>query len=240
MTEGSTSLAALLAEAARTINITRTTNETLDAIVGAAARTVPGFEHVSITLVSRAGDAETRAASDDVAIMLDKCQYAAGEGPCFQALTDRTVVVAHDIAVDPRWPSYVPAATAAGIRAQMGVWLGADEQRSGALNLYTTRAADAIVDTEAPGIAELFASHAGVALMRTRNEEGLTASIGTRKVIGQAIGILMERHQITEQRAFEFLTRVASTSETKIRVIAAEVVAESEIRYTAGQLRDPA
>jgi AmiR/NasT family two-component response regulator len=46
----------------------------------------------------------------------------------------------------------------------------------------------------------------------------------TRKVIGQAIGILMERHGIDEDGAFGYLTRVSSHSNIKLRTVAQEIV----------------
>jgi AmiR/NasT family two-component response regulator len=53
----------------------------------------------------------------------------------------------------------------------------------------------------------------------------------TRKTIGQAIGILMERYRIDADRAFQFLIRASSTSNVKLRDVADEVVASSIERY---------
>ncbi len=52
----------------------------------------------------------------------------------------------------------------------------------------------------------------------------LNEALSTRKVIGQAIGIAMERYGIDETRAFEFLIRVSQTSNTKLRDVATEIV----------------
>jgi len=45
-----------------------------------------------------------------------------------------------------------------------------------------------------------------------------------RKVIGQAIGILMERYEMNEDRAFAFLVRASSHGNVKLRSVAQELV----------------
>jgi AmiR/NasT family two-component response regulator len=55
----------------------------------------------------------------------------------------------------------------------------------------------------------------------------LNEALHTRQVIGQAVGILIERYHLDEQAAFAFLTRVSSHSNTKIRVIASRLVADT-------------
>ena len=49
--------------------------------------------------------------------------------------------------------------------------------------------------------------------------------VQTRKVIGRAISILVERPGLTEDRAFEYLTRVSSHTNVKLREVAKEVPA---------------
>ena len=109
-----------------------------------------------------------------------------------------------------------------GLRAQIGVELYADTAASGGLNLYSTE-----VDAFEPGVvelAEMFAWQASLALRRSTTEDQLNQAIETRKVIGQAIGIVMERFGLTEERAFAFLVRTSSTSNMKLRLIAEELV----------------
>jgi GAF domain-containing protein len=116
-----------------------------------------------------------------------------------------------------------------GLRSQLGLRIFTDGQTLGGLNLYST--ASDTVDPEATKIAQLFAAHAAIAMGRARREEQLTNALVTRKAIGQAIGILMERYRITEDRAFHFLLRASQTSNTKLRVVAQQVVTEAEGRF---------
>ena len=80
------------------------------------------------------------------------------------------------------------------------------------------------IDPDAVHMAELFAAHAALALGHARREEQLSAALATRKVIGQAIGILMERHALKEDAAFVYLTRVSSHTNVKLRTVAQEIV----------------
>ena len=50
-------------------------------------------------------------------------------------------------------------------------------------------------------------------------------------MIGQAIGILLERYRIDADRAFQFLMRASSSSNIKLRDVADEIVSTSIERY---------
>jgi GAF domain-containing protein len=124
---------------------------------------------------------------------------------------------------DQRWPRYVPAAVELGLRSQLAVRLYLDDQGTlGGLNLYSTTSDD--VDPEAEGTAELFAAHAAIALGNARERENLNQALHSRKVIGQAVGILMERYEMNEDRAFAFLVRASSHANIKLREVAQELV----------------
>ena len=101
----------------------------------------------------------------------------------------------------------------------------------GALNLYSTSQEE--IDPDAEHVAELFASHAAIALHQAREVEHLNQAMESRKVIGQALGIVMERYELDETRAFAFLLRASSTSNIKLRDIAAQLVEDTQLRHTA-------
>ena len=52
----------------------------------------------------------------------------------------------------------------------------------------------------------------------------LRASIESRTVIGMALGILMERHDIDQEQAFDHLRRTSSWENRKVADIAQEMV----------------
>lgn len=215
--------AASLAAAARSMHQSGSIEDTLQRIAEVARDSVPGFDQVGISTLQKNGKAETRAATGDLVHTLDDLQYSLDEGPCVETLREAGVVVAPNIRHDQRWPRYVPEAVQHGLRSQLAVKLSLDNEGTiGGLNLYSTTSDQ--VDPEAESIAELFAVHAAIALGNARQRETLNAGLQTRKIIGQAIGILMERYQMNEDRAFAFLVRASSHGNTKLRDIAQELV----------------
>ena len=159
---------------------------------------------------------------------LDSLQYELGEEPCLHAIHTEPVTVMDDLRNQQRWPRYVPRALENGLAAQMGLRLFADGETFGGLNLYSTdpRGIDAVVEQS----AELFADHAALALSRARREDDLNSALINRTTIGQAVGIVMERHHMDEDRAFQHLLRVSQHSNTKLREVAQEVVARENDR----------
>jgi GAF domain-containing protein len=225
-------IAQALATAAEAINVPRTLEDTLDAIVQAARASIPGFDHVGISIRHRDGRIETMAGTDPLVWTLDQLQYDAGQGPCVDSVRTEPVVVVEHAQRDARWPGYLPQAVELGLRAQLALRLSTEGATLGGLNLYSTTSE--LVDRDARQVAELFASHAAIALGRARYEHQLNEAIASRKLIGQAIGIVMERFGISEDRAFDFLVRASSTSNIKLRDVAQEVVDSTNTRYTGG------
>jgi GAF domain-containing protein len=217
---------AALASAARTINQPQSVATTLEAIVHAARDSVLGFDHVGVSLVHPDGRVETRAATGPLVRELDELQYELREGPCVSTLRGEPVIVAERIRHSDRWPRYVPRALAAGLRAQMALRLYIDDRGTiGGLNLYSV--GDEGIDEHAPQVAEVFAAQAAVALGQAHRVEHLHAALESRQVVARAVGIVIERYQVDEDTAFTFLARVSSQTETKMRDLAAQVVADA-------------
>ena len=53
--------------------------------------------------------------------------------------------------------------------------------------------------------------------------QNLQEAVRTRTTIGQAVGILMERYKLTDQRAFAFLTRLSQDGNVKLRKLAEDL-----------------
>ncbi len=211
-----------LNEAADAMNVGGDVAATLEAIVTQAKLTLPGIDHVGISTVDRRGRVRTVAFTDDLVIRLDELQYAAGEGPCVTAMTESETVVVENARHEQRWPGFIPGAVALGMRAQMGVRLYREPAGVGALNMYSFEADE--LDPLLPQLAELFARHAALALGHARHSEQLETALETRSLIGQALGIVMERYGIDESRAFDYLSRTSTTTNTKLREIARQLV----------------
>lgn len=219
---------ASISEAARTLNQHRSLDETLQTIVEVACESVPGFDHVGIATLEKKRRIETRAATSDLVPRLDAVQYSLHEGPCSAALQGDEALSTSTLSDEPRWQNYVPQAREAGVRSQMAVKLYLDDQTLGGLNFYSTQS-DSILP-EAEQLAQLFAAHAAIALGHAQEREGLNEALSSRKVIGQALGILMERYQLPEDRAFAFLVRASSHGNIKLRAVAQELVDQANAR----------
>lgn len=214
-----------VAAAARSIKRTQSVDETLLAIAEVARHSVPGFDQVGISTICRSGEGRTRAATGDLVLHLDHMQYSLGEGPCVDTLRESPVVSVPDMKQEQRWPRYVPAAVEAGLRSQLAVRLYLDDEGTlGGLNFYSTTSDE--IHPEAEPTAELFAAHAAIALSHAHERETLNEALQSRKVIGQAMGILMERYEMNEDRAFAFLVRASSHSNIKLRDIAEALVSQ--------------
>lgn len=221
MTPDRTTIASALTEAAQAINSHRSLDDTLDAIVRAAQQTVPGFEHVGISITHSNGTIETRAGTGQLVWEVDELQYKLAEGPCYDAIRHGGVTVMDDVDKEDRWPRYVDEVRQLGLHAQMGLQLYTEDGTLGGLNFYSWAPG---IDPDAIQLAELFAAHAAIALGRARHEHQLNESVASRQAIGTAVGIIMERYRIPEDRAFQFLVRASSTSNIKLRAIAQEIV----------------
>lgn len=224
-------LSVSLADAARLMNAPMSVEDTLDALVSAALSSVPGFDHVGVSTIDREGHIETRAATDDVVRSLDTLQYALQEGPCYEALREcEGVVIAPRLRHDQRWPRYVRRAVDEhGLRSQLAVRLFLDKEGTlGGLNLYSTSQDE--VDPDAESIAEVFAAHAAVALGHARQVGDLQQALVSSRLIGMAVGIVMERYGLDRDASFSFLARASSTGNVKLRDVAQEIVDKAEAR----------
>jgi hypothetical protein len=103
----------------------------LQSTVDAAAVSLPGMTHAGITIAHRDDRFETRASSVPLVRDLDDLQYHLGEGPCVYAMEVEKVVTVKPLRRDQRWPNFIPAAVALGLKSQMGLQLHAEDSRRG-------------------------------------------------------------------------------------------------------------
>jgi GAF domain-containing protein len=224
-------LAEVMGEVARHLDQQGTVEDQLDRVLEAAVDTVPGVDSASITVLHRDGTAETVAYSSALAFKADHLQYQLDEGPCLDALRGQAFERVDDMPAEHRWPRYAPLAADQGIGAQLGLELYHDARSIGGLNLYS--ATTNVFDEDTRYAAWLFATHAALAMGRTRQAEELNEALASRKVIGQALGIVMERFELNEDRAFQFLVRVSRNSNIKLRDVARRLVDERNTKAPA-------
>ncbi|MEU4390253.1 GAF and ANTAR domain-containing protein [Kribbella sp. NPDC023855] len=218
-------IAEAMTEVAASLQAPMELEETLAVITRVAAETIPGIVEASISITTKEGRIETLAPTGPRVTRADHLQYELGEGPCLHAALEEPVVAVNDLANDPRWPDFGPKAAALGFGSQVAFQFRAAPHVRGALNLYAQEPNS--IDQDSIHLGSMFAGQIAVAMGWARQDQTLTEALATRNIIGQAVGIVMERYKLDSDRAFAFLTRLSQTSNTKLNVIAAALVEQS-------------
>jgi GAF domain-containing protein len=194
---------------------------TLAAITAAATTVIPHAEGCSISYVIGRSTVQPRASTGALPRELDVLQEKLGQGPCLDAVWEHEVVRVDDLSTDDRWPKFARQASERGVRSMVCFRLFVEGDRLGALNMYS-RTAHAF-DEESQDVGRLFAAHAAIAVAGAEHEANLRTALTSRDVIGQAKGILMERHKLTAAQAFGVLAQVSQELNRKLIDVAREV-----------------
>jgi hypothetical protein len=208
-----------------------TVAETLAQVADLAVATIEGCDFAGIFLEAD-DQVTTPVHTDPVVAEVDLLQHRSDEGPCLDALRQGNAFYAEDLADDPRWPRFGPAATTMGVRSLLALPLKVNGV-PGALNLYARYPlAFGVIDR---GRGLLLAAMAGLAYSTAltheeddRREANLHAALATREIIGQAQGILMEREHLTSVQAFDILRRASQHLNRKLRDVAQNLVDTGE------------
>jgi hypothetical protein len=219
-------LIAVVTEVAGSLSLPMDLDEALERITRGAVDTIPGIDYASLSVTANAGQIETLAPTDPVALRADQLQYDLREGPCYEAVDGAPVLEVDDLASDLRWPDYGPKAAATfGLGAQIAFQFRAAPHARGALNLYAEQ--PHAIAGETRELGEMFANLAAVALGWSRHDQTLHEALSTRELIGQAIGIVMERYRLDADRAFAFLVRTSQAGNVKLRDVAAGIITDA-------------
>lgn len=219
-------LSAELARLAREMAADDSVSSVAGMIVDAAVREAPGADFAGITIIDRSG-ARTPAATDELVARIDATQYHSRQGPCLEAADRARIVRSDDLSLDSRWPAFAAAAVHEGIMSIMAFPLFAEAGTVGALNLYSRARRALGPDAERTGF--LLAAHAGAAVVTTRASANLRTALDSRDLIGQAKGILMERHKISGEQAFTLLVTVSQRTNAKLNEIARHLTDTGEL-----------
>jgi hypothetical protein len=197
-----------------------------------SADRIGGVSYASVT--SRyAGAYATVAASSNLAVEVDRAQYADGTGPCLEALDGAYPAVVPDIAATMTWPGFREVAAGLGLQASLSIPLFAGRGTTiAALNLYSHEPSAIKVlatavwavyegDTPGPRTGEL---DAGGNEMIT----GLAGAFAVQASIQQAMGLLIATTGRTQNEAFDVLRHGAAGSGETLLDAATRVLAEHQ------------
>lgn len=201
------------------------TSTLVDRIVGLEIASAVG-----VVLLDAAGDPQLTTASHASAARLTHVQIEHAEGPSHDSCTDGLSTSAPDLTqIDGRWPTFTPAALAAGFRSVLTVPLRLRGVVLGAMTLLLTAPGDV-----SPGgltVVRAMTDIATIGLQQQHElahardvESQLQHALLSRISIEQAKGILSEQADITTDAAFVLLRRYARDHNHRIADVAAEVV----------------
>jgi GAF domain-containing protein len=217
----------MVAELADGLGATPSLEELLERALALAVDIVPGCEQAGISLAQN-GTIQTPASLGTLASVCDRLQERLGDGPCITALLEAEVIRIDDVPNDDRWPTFSAGAAAAGLRSMLACRLATQRNKLGALNLYAT-VPNAFTEDSA-ALALGYAAHVSLALSALDREANLRRALESRELIGQAMGILMERHRITASQAFDVMVHASQRTNVKLRTIAEELVHTGTLR----------
>jgi GAF domain-containing protein len=202
--------------------------------VAEVARSVmPGDAEVSITVLVN-DRPSTAVYTGRLARDCDESQYGRGYGPCLHAAGTGEVTEVPDAEQETRWPDYARRAAEHGSRSSLSVPLPVSEHVRVGLNVYARR--PHAFDEHSRSVAGRLAPYAAVAVANMHEYQSardqarnLEVTLAAREVIDQAKGILMERHQLTADQAFQFLAHASLHAGRNLRDAAEHLVATGEV-----------
>jgi len=203
----------------------------LQELTNLAVRTFSEDVACSITLTS-GRRIETTASSDELARLADEEQYSEDIGPCLTALRNLEEVVVVDLTTESRFGDYPRRAMPLGIRSIVALPLRMSEAALGAMNLYA-REPGVFTDGSLVRARALAAAACGaVEISRRMTEqaelnEDLKSALASRRIIDQAIGIVMSRENVDAEAAFGVLRSTSQNEHRKLREVAVELVTKT-------------
>jgi GAF domain-containing protein len=200
----------------------------LEQVTVLGADLVDGDTSGGVTVI-RNGQAATVASSDERTKSLDEIQYANGEGPCLHAARTGDPVTMLDVDSDTRWPAYRLRAKQRGLRSSLSIPLSMGPDATGALNLYVFELHD-FGDEERAALSQFCdeASRAISLALRhdqvTQENDHLHNAMASRRVIDQAIGIIMAQNRCSADDAFHILRRASMNRNAKVQQLAVDMI----------------
>lgn len=216
-----------LADAALRLNNEPGTDATSHA-VAAMASTMLGCADAGVVVAHPDGRVESVATTGTLSPRVHQLQIMVNEGPGIEAVRTASAVVMDDVTIDTRWPECAAQAKAMEWRAYLAVPLRTSHATLGVLDFAA--AEPGTFGKDDLDVAAMLAAHSSVALASARIDDGLRAAVEARHLIGQAEGILMERHGIGAGQAFETMRRRSVDKHVKLRQVAEDVIRSRETR----------
>lgn len=183
-----------------------------------------------VAVADEGGHLQFIVATDESVREVEELQDEVREGPCTTAFETGERILIHDIEVDGTpWPTFGPAAKAAGIRTIAGFPMAIEDLRIGSLDLYSTTPVE--LDQTDIAVAQTFADVATSYLFNVRRQQRseevtdqLQHALSHRVIVEQAKGIVAGRRRISVDDALDRLRSHARANNRDLREVARDVV----------------
>jgi hypothetical protein len=199
--------------------------EVLEAICRTAVEIIPGADHACISTLVGNEQLRTRAASDDVASLMDRLESEAHEGPCVDSILEDSVQHDADIRSATKWPQLAELTLSrTPVRGMLGYQLMDGLGSRAAFNVFSdTPGALTKESVDVGAVLAAFTSVALAAAERQASAENLRRGLESNREIGKAIGLLMAAHKVSDEEAFEILRSASSRTNTKLAALADKI-----------------
>jgi hypothetical protein len=172
--------------------------------------------------------------TNDVSALIERLQYALGEGPCVDACHEDRPVLEPDL-VDPsapRWLAFSGPAIEAGVRAVFGFPLQVGAVRLGALNLYCDRPGELTGEQHADALVVADIAAQAVLVLQANAPPGQLAAELERGadfqyLVHQASGMVAAQLDVSVGHALVRLKAYAFGNDCPLTGVAENVVARS-------------
>ena len=184
-----------------------------------------------ILLLSRSNKLEVIVSTSERSELVELMQLRAGAGSCVEAATTGQVVSVGDIdQIAHRWPAFAADARASGFASIHAIPMRLRESTLGSLNLL--RDEPGVLNAADAAAAQALADIATISILQQRLVEEselaqaqLQRALDSRVVIEQAKGYLAQRLNIDMDEAFARIRKRARSTQARISVVAADVIA---------------
>ena len=189
------------------------------------AGTAEGFAQLALELHEADGVEGTIRAVVDFALKVLACDYA---GVALHTVdgSDEPSPVADPSVLSQRRPDWTQEVGGLGVRSVLEVPLRTRAGAVGVLCLYSTEPEAFGPPEEA--IAHILARHASIALASAQREHDLWEQADGRKLVGQAVGILMERNSLDADQALSVINRYAQETNAEPGDVARKLIDSSK------------
>ncbi|HWC40288.1 MAG TPA: GAF and ANTAR domain-containing protein [Acidimicrobiales bacterium] len=205
----------------------------LGQIIGASVDALAHCDGAGLTLAVD-GSPVKSVATDARVVDLDAFQFDTSEGPCVTSLLRGTPQEIPSMRTDDRWPQFTRRAIDGGISSCLAWPLVVQGAVVGVINLYSF--SDDGFAEPGRGDAARFAEQAAYVAanayeLAARNDDAarLSSRLGGDDVVAQAVGVLRQRHGISEAEA-----RVTLADEASRRAVDVEEVAHGIVSRHGG------